>query len=169
MKIIGFIIVTFAGFYAGQLLSHRLVRRVRLMTKLKLLVSTIGTQIHFTSAELYDIILDMTKRTEFSQLIFLINCVDYIRDGIDFPTAWENSIEEDDNMLLLEGEEVELLRSFGASLGTTDAEGQMGICKMYEGLMDARLAVASQKKQQCARLYTGLGTLLGIGIAILTL
>lgn len=169
MKWIGFLCIILAGFYGGQLFSHRLVKRVHLLTLLKLMIHTVETQIRFTSAELYDIFSQIAAQREFSQLSFPRLCVGCLEREVDFPTAWQYSIEEDGNMLLLEGEEVELLRNFGGALGTTDTEGQIGICRMYGGMMEVRLKEAAEKRQKLSKLYSGLGTLLGLGIAVLTL
>ena len=80
-------------------------------------------------------------------------------------TAWENAIEE--SVTNLKKEDKEILKSLGKLLGRTDVEGQMGQIETTESLLENQIKEALEEKLKNEKLYSRLGTTIGLAIVIL--
>lgn len=107
------------------------------------------------------------KRFSGKDLQFLKECrALYITAENSFSEAWKQAVERfaPEGFTKRDGE---LLISFGNSLGTTDLEGQVNICRLYDSLFDGQLAAAKNNLQQKGALYSGLGAAVGLLIAVI--
>lgn len=130
-----------------------------------MMLKFIETEIRFNAPPVPVLLEKMCGQSELRTLSFLPICLTQIQRGTDLPHAWEHSLRRVKTTLT--GEEIGLLQAFGAQLGTTDINGQISHCHMYDQLLDDKLSAALQKKQELSRMYISLGLFLGLAAAIL--
>ena len=148
-------------------MAVRLRKHETVLIEIKLFINMVETKIRYSSSELYDIFYSMISSDRFENLKFIGCCVEGLNRGVPFENAWNSALAETQKKMLLDDEEMSMMKNFGQELGTTDVEGQIGICKMYNELFEVRLEKAREKRYQCSKLYVGLGTMAGVGAAIL--
>ena len=78
--------------------------------------------------------------------------------------AWEEAIEESENNLKKEDKKV--LKTMSKLLGLTDVDGQISQIEITEKFLQDNIETAKREKQSNERLYTRLGTIMGLAIVI---
>lgn len=84
-------------------------------------------------------------------------------------TAWELSVKNDKSVFLLSPQDVQLLLSFGSQLGTTDVNGQINLCVLYQKLFEEKLKTAQNYEEHYGKIYRQSGIFIGAAIIILIL
>ena len=79
--------------------------------------------------------------------------------------AWEEAIEESQNNLKKEDKDV--LKTLSKLLGQTDAEGQISQIEITENFLESKIQEAMEEKKKNEKLYTRLGTIMGLAIVII--
>ena len=78
--------------------------------------------------------------------------------------AWEEAIEESENNL--KKEDKKALKTMSKLLGLTDVDGQISQIEITEKFLQDNIEIAKREKQSNEKLYTRLGTIIGLAIAI---
>ena len=78
--------------------------------------------------------------------------------------AWEQAVEETNNNLKEEDKNV--LKMLSKLLGKTDTDGQISQIEITENFLEGQIKAAMEAKQKNERLYTRLGTIVGLAIVI---
>ena len=78
--------------------------------------------------------------------------------------AWEQAVEETNNNLKEEDKNV--LKMLSKLLGQTDTDGQISQIEITENFLEGQIKDAMEAKQKNERLYTRLGTIVGLAIVI---
>ena len=81
--------------------------------------------------------------------------------------AWEQSVEETETNLKLEDKNV--IKKLSKLLGQTDVEGQVSQIEITENFLETQIKEAVQEKQKNEKLFTRLGTIMGLAIVIILL
>ena len=76
--------------------------------------------------------------------------------------AWEQAVEETNNNLKEEDKNV--LKMLSKLLGQTDTDGQISQIEITENFLEGQIKDAMEAKQKNERLYTRLGTIVGLAI-----
>lgn len=84
-------------------------------------------------------------------------------------SAWESSIKNSKSVSLLSPQDVQLLLSYGSQLGTTDVNGQINLCILYEKLFEDKLKSAQAYEEHYGKIYRQSGIFIGAAIIILIL
>ena len=79
--------------------------------------------------------------------------------------AWESAVEESENNLTKEDKYV--LKTLSKLLGQTDVEGQISQIEITQKFLESQLKDAQQQKEKNEKLYSKLGTTIGLAIAII--
>ena len=79
--------------------------------------------------------------------------------------AWEKAVEESENNLTKEDKYV--LKTLSKLLGQTDVEGQMSQIEITQKFLETQLKEAQQQKEKNEKLYSKLGTTIGLAIVII--
>ena len=114
-----------------------------------------------------ELIYEISKDGEFSKLAYISACDRLLRQGYDFPCAWQNSIITSD--LPLKNDEKEKLVSLGNSIGKTDSEGQKSILKIYYDMFLALSKKADEEKEKYSSTAFLTCFLFGCALFILTI
>ncbi len=122
-------------------------------------------QLEYLNMPVYDILKEVKSKAYLSDLVFLENCSDMIKNGSDFPTAWKISIEN--TSLCYKRNEKDRLLHLGMNLGASNTESQLSILDMHSLYFDEFLSKAKAKKQKQGNLSVALAALMGCMIFIL--
>ncbi len=148
----------------GYMESKKLSDRVKFFSQFKGFIASAETAIRYQAAPLSGLISQAAA--SYPALPFLSRCAAEIRQGRDFPAAWQTGVEACGKGCGLKQEDLELLRAFGLGLGATDIEGQVAHCAFYQAAAAERYGQAKEEKGKKGKLYFMLGVLSGIAAAL---
>lgn len=95
------------------------------------------------------------------EFTLLIHYHYFIRANI----AWEQAIDECENSLITEDKNA--LKTLSKLLGQTDVEGQISQIEITQKLLESQLKEAQEQKAKNEKLYSKLGTTIGLAIVII--
>lgn len=166
IKILGLTAIFIACAAAGLIKSYSLSKRVRELEAFLSAFSQISTEIRYFASPTNVIISKLDAFNEYKGLHIFGLCKENLERTHDFSKAWDCAISEAKPYLSLEKSDIDVLKSFGNTFGTTDVEGQIANCERYCDLLRQRLESARQDKVKRGRMYTSLGVLAGIFFAV---
>lgn len=166
MKIIALCFLSLCSAGCGCYISYAISMRVKMLESIKIFFESIKTQTEFIMQPLNVMFNELSDRKELSCLPFIKECDVLLKDGTDFPTAWEKALSAE-NTRHLKKNDTELLLAFGSALGTTDINGQTSSCKLYTCLLENNLCEARKRKALWYKPAAGLGLLAGTAIYII--
>lgn len=114
-----------------------------------LFLGSLKTEIEYTKLPVPAIITKLSQEKELNKLHFLPECVKLLKDGKDFPYAWQSVLS---GRSLFKKEEKDKLLSLGSFLGISDISGQVTIISLYITYFEQYLSQAktSSKKYGAA-------------------
>lgn len=157
-------LILVASTLIGRSLSKKYVYRLKELEEIKNSFNILKTKIKFT----YEPIPELFQELENTKCRNVGNIFKLAKEKMEnenISTAWENAIEE--SVTNLKKEDKEILKSLGKLLGRTDVEGQMGQIETTESLLENQIKEASEEKLKNEKLYSRLGTTIGLAIVIL--
>lgn len=168
MKWIGLLMIALAGVWLGVSASMHLNRRTKTLGQVEKMIVRMDAQIRYTATPVWELVSKAAACDEFSQLSFLKEVgVQQEAQRVDFSTAWGRCIERHGKGADLSREDQELLMEFGKGLGTSDIEGQLNHCRLYQDLFVKQRLLAEQEAAAKGKLYVTLGAAGGMGLALL--
>ena len=157
-------LILVASTLIGRSLSKKYVYRLKELEEIKNSFNILKTKIKFT----YEPIPELFQELENTKCRNVGNIFKLAKEKMEnenISTAWENAIEE--SVTNLKKEDKEILKSLGKLLGRTDVEGQMGQIETTESLLENQIKEALEEKLKNEKLYSRLGTTIGLAIVIL--
>lgn len=133
-------------------------------SKMIQMIRQIKIQMNYCVPSVREILQALTEMAEFKPFTFLNKCLESY-DECSFDTLWEREVRAAG--LPLSKEDVMMLVSFGSGLGTTDLDGQIGLCDSFEEKFKMSLKAYETQRDQKSKLYISAGVLAGIGIGII--
>lgn len=147
----------------GYVASHKLSLRVEELKKFLHFLSSVKTEIRYLALP-PDRILEKHK----DEMDFLKRCSERLCGGeTDFPKIWEEELQISAKRMGLRPVDMNLIKSFGMEFGTTDLEGQLSECELYEQLLTQNLEQARTEQKEKANLYQMLGVFGGLATVLL--
>ena len=148
----------------GKNLSKKFVMRVKELEEMKNALSMFQTKIQFTFEPIPEIFEEIAKHSQKNiGQIFLIAKEKMKNDTAS--KAFEEAIEESDSNLNQEDRYV--LKTLSKLLGQTDVEGQISQIEITQKFLEEQLKEAREEKQKNEKLYSKLGTTIGLAIVII--
>lgn len=157
-------LILVASTLIGRSLSKKYVYRLKELEEIKNSFNILKTKIKFT----YEPIPELFQELENTKCRNVGNIFKLAKEKMEnenISTAWENAIEE--SVTNLKKEDKEILKGLGKLLGRTDVEGQMGQIETTESLLENQIKEALEEKLKNEKLYSRLGTTIGLAIVIL--
>ena len=164
-KLCGIAAVFIACSAAGLMKSRSLSKRVHELESFLSALSLISTEIRYFASPTDTIMKKLAKSSEYAKLKVFEYCAENLEQIRDFPKAWNDAIGMAKPYLSLENDDIKALKDYGASFGTTDADGQAANCERYSELLRQRLESAKEDKAKRGRMFSSLGVLCGIFFA----
>lgn len=153
----------------GQNLSRKLSQRIKALERLQIMLNGISTELKYCLTPINDIMIRLSGREELKNLSFIKVCAQKCSEGELFPVAWNDGLDSIKKSDALLKSDIELLRSFGEVVGTTDLDGQMKICDLYSDMINEKLNNAREKFKNSGKLYSNMGFLIGAAFVIILL
>lgn len=157
----GFIIMLICSL-CGMHSSIQLHKRCVLLREIRLLLEHFSIGIACTAPTLEE--LAGQAQGKFAEL--LRNC---LSENVDFRSAWADAVEQFSQKYPCGSEETELLRELGMLLGTSSAESQLSLLKLYSAQLEKLQEQAEEAAEKKGRLYRSGGVLAGLAAVVLLL
>lgn len=154
--------------FAGQWARLICKKRIDNLERMKILIRFFETELTFCRTPVMDLIYSARKRFFDKDLRFLEECSLIYSNESCFSESWRKAVEKFPPTGFTKRDN-ELLILFGKSLGTTDLEGQVNICRLYDSLFESQLISAKNDLQQKGTLYSGLGAAGGLFLAVIAI
>lgn len=148
----------------GKYISKKYVIRVNELEEIKNALNMLKTKIKFIYEpipEIFEEIAQVTSKN-IGQIFYLA------KEKMKNQTAnvaWEEAIEECENNLTREDKQV--LKTLSKLLGQTDADGQTSQIEITQKFLETQLKEAQEQKVKNEKLYSKLGTTIGLAIVII--
>lgn len=148
----------------GRYLSKKYVMRVKELEEMKNALNMFQSKIKFTYEPIPEIFEEIAQNTNRSvgQVFHLAK--EKMKTNIA-NIAWEEAIEESENNLTKEDKYV--LKTLSKLLGQTDVEGQTSQIEITQKFLETQLKEAQEQKEKNEKLYSKLGTTIGLVIVII--
>ena len=164
VRFLGAMMIFFAVSFFGIYLSDNIKRkRERLETEEKI-IEEISVMIRWNSLTLNEIAEELFNNKIYSNVEFLKKLSECCNGKCSFPAAWENAVLSDKNLCK---EEKKVLLEVGATLGTTDKEGQLSALELYGARIKKMEESEAEKYRIKGRMYRSLGVTAGAMIGII--
>ena len=162
IKLFGIISIIISSSLIGIYSSEKLKNRVKGLNLINYMLEEISILIRYKAMTVYEIVETLKQNQIYNQLSFLNNFDNNMQ--IPFITKWEKNIDEMPTALT--ASDLKLLKSFGASLGTSDIDGQLSTIEVFKEnfskLEKDSIAIYEKK----SKLYRSLGVLVGAFVSI---
>lgn len=148
----------------GRYLSKKYVIRVKELEEMKNALNMFQSKIKFTYEPLPEIFDEIAQNfsNNIGQVFALAK--EKIKNN-PANIAWEQAIEESENNLTKEDKYV--LKTLSKLLGQTDVEGQTSQIEITQKFLETQLEEAQELKEKNQKLYSKLGTTIGLAIVII--
>lgn len=151
------------------MLSHSLTlylkARADILEKTLIMIDSFQFRMNTLMMPMNEIIHTISEDRTYEELTYLKQCDIYLKQGIDFPIAWRNSVE--DVCFKLKAEEISKLVAFGECLGKADAENQKITLSMFREYFSDRFKAAVNEKKKYSNPILLTGFLSGCAIFIM--
>ncbi|PYG86810.1 stage III sporulation protein AB [Ruminiclostridium sufflavum DSM 19573] len=170
IKILGAVILIGATSFIGFFLASECSKRPRALRELQSLLQMLENEISYLSNILAEAFNRIYENTDFDTAVLFGEAARHLgSDGCTADFAWETAVEENYGRLSLNGEDRNILLSFGKMLGNSDLEGQLNNIRMISSQLKVQEIKAEEIKKKNEKMYRSLGVLSGLAIAIILL
>lgn len=148
----------------GRYLSKKYVIRVNELEEIKNALNMFQSKIKFTYEPIPEIFGQIAQNTSKS----VGQVFQLAKEKMETSTAniaWEEAIEESETNLTKEDKYV--LKTLSKLLGQTDVEGQTSQIEITQKFLETQLKEALEQKEKNEKLYSKLGTTIGLAIVII--
>lgn len=167
MQIIKYIMLFFvftSSSLIGKYLSKKYVYRLEELEELRNSLNILKTKIKFTYEPLPEIFEEISKVSKNNVSQIFKDAKENLRND-NAGIAWKQAVEQNQNNL--KDEDKEILKMMSKMLGQTDVEGQISQIEITEKFLDTKIKDAQIEKQKNEKLYTKLGTTIGLVIVLI--
>ncbi len=148
----------------GRYLSRKYIIRVNELEEMRNALNMLQSKIKFTYEPIPEIFGEIAQATCKSVgQVFRLAKENMATNTANI--AWEKAVEESENNLIQEDKYV--LKTLSKLLGQTDVEGQISQIEITQKFLETQLKEAQQQKEKNEKLYSKLGTTIGLAIVII--
>ena len=158
-----FLILVFSTLI-GKFLSKKYVYRLEELDDIKNALNILKTKIKFTYEPIPEIFEEISNNVNKNVGRIFSLAKEEMRDKIA-SEAWENAVEKVECNLKKEDKKV--IKTLSKLLGQTDVEGQISQIEITEEFLEEQIKEAKEEKIKNEKLYTRLGTVVGLTIVII--
>ncbi|SDN36108.1 stage III sporulation protein AB [Acetanaerobacterium elongatum] len=150
-------------------MCRKLIEKVKFLEKIIGMLDYFSAQISYSRQPVPDIIKALACSERFGTLLFLQKCLEELNSGQTFQKAWCLAVTYYKKSMPIEDEDISRLLALGEYIGTTDSEEQNKTLVLYQKLFTQSYEKAKSESSSHSRMYTTLGVLSGLGLAVLIL
>ena len=148
----------------GRFLSKKYVYRLEELEDIKNALNILKSKIKFTYEPIPEIFGEISK-TSGKNVSNLFEIAKNKMSDLTANEAWKEAVGESQNNLKKEDKDV--LKTLSKLLGQTDVEGQISQIEITENFLESKIQEAMEEKKKNEKLYTRLGTIMGLAIVII--
>lgn len=148
----------------GRYLSKKYVMRVNELEEMKNALNMFQSKIKFTYEPIPEIFEEIAKNTSRSIGQVFSSAKEKMKTSTA-NIAWEEAVEESQNNLTKEDRYV--LKTLSKLLGQTDVDGQTSQIEITQKFLETQLKEAQEQREKNEKLYSKLGTTIGLAIVII--
>lgn len=166
MQMIKYTILFFillASTLIGRFLSKKYVYRLEELEEMKNALNILKTKIKFTYEPIPEVFEEIAKNTN-KNISKIFGLAKEKMQEESASSAWEKSIDE--VVCNMKDEDKKILKTLSKLLGQTDTEGQISQIEITENFLEGQIKEAIILRQKNEKLYTRLGTIMGLTIVI---
>ena len=148
----------------GKYLSKKYVIRVNELEEMQNALNMLESKIKFTYEPIPTIFEEISRNTTqaIGKIFYLAKEKMETKPA---NIAWEEAVKESENYLSKEDKNI--LKTLSKLLGQTDAEGQISQIQITQKFLETQLKEAQEQKEKNEKLYSKLGTTIGLAIVII--
>lgn len=148
----------------GRYVSKKYVIRVNELEEIKNALHMFKSKIKFTYEPIPEIFGEIADNTSYTIKEIFQTAKEKMKEKTA-SIAWEEAVEESQNNLTKEDKYV--LKTLSKLLGQTDADGQSSQIEITQKFLETQLQEAQKEKEKNEKLYSKLGTTIGLAIVII--
>ena len=148
----------------GKFLSKKYVYRLEELEDIKNALNILKTKIKFTYEPIPGVFEEISQNTNKNIGNIFILAKEEMKEN-SASKAWEIAVEKTE--CNLKKEDKKILKTLSKLLGQTDVEGQISQIEITEEFLEGQLKEAEEERRKNEKLYTRLGTVLGLTIVII--
>ena len=148
----------------GRTMAKKYVYRVEELEEIKVALNILKTKIRFTYEPIPEIFTEIAQNTTKNIKNIFVNAKEKMKESTA-ETAWQESVDE--AIANLNNEDKWAIKTLAKLLGQTDSEGQISQIEITEKFIEEQIQDAISARQKNEKLYTRLGTILGMTIVII--
>ncbi len=130
-----------------------------------MMIDEMKIQIEYLHLSLGDLVTYLANSEIYAPLSFLSECKEQLNNGLDFPFAWNCSVNN--SKCNYSSGEKEKLCELSKVLGSSDVKGQISILKLYSETFERFSLLAIETHRKYANLIIGCSVFVGCMIFIL--
>lgn len=148
----------------GKYLSKKYVERLKELEEMKNALNIFESKIKYTYDPIPEIFDEISKNNNKNTSKIFKLAKEKMKDKTA-NIAWEEALEEAQTNLKKEDKYV--LKSLSKLLGRTDVEGQVSSIEITQKFLEEQIKEALEEKRKNEKLYSKLGTTIGLAIIII--
>lgn len=148
----------------GRFLSKKYVYRLNELEEMKNALNVFKAKIKFTYEPIPQIFREISENINKNISSIFANASNKMQNQ-NASIAWEKALEESNTNLTKEDKYV--LKSLSKLLGQTDVEGQTSQIDITQKFLETQMKEAEEEKKKNEKLYSKLGTTIGLVIVII--
>ena len=148
----------------GKFLSKKYVYRLDELEDIQRALNILKTKIKFTYEPIPEVFSEISENVNKNVgNIFTLAKEEMKKNSAS--KAWELAVEKTE--CNLKKEDKKIIKTLSKLLGQTDVEGQISQIEITEEFLEGQIKEAEEEKRKNEKLYTRLGTVLGLAIVII--
>lgn len=171
IKILGCIVIVLSCSGLGYMAGSRLNMRVRELKLLKVSLQMLETEISYSNTPL-PTALDIVAHKSSHPVECIFRSAAYMMKERKFSSAgqvFQAALHECRDKLSMTNEDMEILKSFGYTLGSSDTLNQIKNFNMVIKQIEAQETKAEESRRKNEKMYKSLGFLSGLAITVILL
>jgi stage III sporulation protein AB len=167
LRVLGALLVVLAGGVTGYFLSGREIFRIQDLSSFKKALLILASEIEYLKTPLSEACLNIAKRTDkpvsniFEEFAGLLT-----EEGVGAGEVWARTVAANRKRTFLTEEDVNVLESFGKTLGYLDAQMQLNSIAYVTDYIEGKINSLREQSDRNKRMYRSLGWIGGGLIAV---
>ena len=147
----------------GKYLSRKYLYRLEELEEMNSALNIFKSKIKFTYEPIPEIFQEISENSKKNIGKIFLEAKEKMKiDNANI--AWEKAVEESNTNL--KKEDKNIIKYLSKLLGQTDSEGQISQIEITQNFLETQIKEAIQEKQKNEKLYSRLGTTIGLAIVI---
>lgn len=148
----------------GKFLSKKYVYRLEELEDIKNALNILKTKIKFTYEPIPEVFEEISQNVNKNVGNIFTLAKEEMKEN-SASEAWELAVEKTE--CNLKKEDKKIIKTLSKLLGQTDVEGQISQIEITEEFLEGQIKEAEEERKKNEKLYTRLGTVLGLAIVII--